>query len=224
METSITAAAQWLNTAFAGFDQGVTLAVHKLYELGGGFFTPLMELISFLGKEGICLILLSLLLMVFNKTRRFGTAMFMGLAIGALFTNLFLKVVIARPRPYADPNGVFYPLWQMMGEHVESDKSFPSGHTTAAFASMVPVFLLGNKRVSWTALIFAFVMGISRIYLVVHFPSDVLGGLIVGSVAGCLAVLVSRLIPEGYYGYPFVLFVKTKILRQSARGDHECSK
>lgn len=222
MDTQLTAAAQWLNSTFAGFDEGVTLAVHKLYDLGGGFLTPLMNFISFLGKGGICLILLSLILMAFVKTRRFGTAMLLGLAIGALFTNLYLKVAVARPRPYADPAGVFYPLWQMMGQHMESDMSFPSGHTTAAFASMVPVFLLGNKKISWTALVFAFLMGVSRIYLVVHFPSDVLGGLLVGTVAGVIAVLLIRFIPEGYFQCPLEKFIRVKLLRQPEKGRHEC--
>ena len=211
----MTASALWLNTVFAGFDASVTLAIHKLYEISGGALNPLMNLISFFGKGGICLILLSIVLMFFVKTRRFGTAMLLGLAIGALFTNLYLKIVIARPRPYADVNGIFYPLWQMMGQHTESDMSFPSGHTTAAFAAMVPLFLLGDKRVSWTALLFAFMMGVSRIYLVVHYPSDVLGGLVVGSVAGVLAVIIARYIPEKYYTH--------NLIKKKPKGRHECS-
>jgi len=200
----LTAAAQWLNTSFAGFDQAVTALVHRLYEFGGGFFTPFLNLISLLGKGGIFLILLSMALIVFKKTRRFGTAMLLGVTIGAIFTNLFIKVVIARPRPYADETGFFYPLWQMMGAHTESDKSFPSGHTTAAFATMVPVFLTGKKRVSWTALIFAFLMGISRIYLVVHYPSDVVGGLIIGTIAGVLGTLIAhRALPARFYEMEF---------------------
>ena len=171
----ITAAAQWLNTTFAAFDQSVTLLVHRLYEAAGGFCSPFFEFISLLGKDGIFLVLLSLALILFRPTRRFGAAMLLGIAIGALFTNLFLKVVIARPRPYADENSVFYQLWLIMGQHVESDKSFPSGHTTAAFSTMTALFFTGNKRYSWTAFIFAILMGISRIYLVVHFPSDLLG-------------------------------------------------
>ena len=203
MEAS--AAAMWLNTSFAGFDQAVTAAVHQLYDAAGWFFSPFLELISLMGKGGIFLILLSLCLMFVKKTRRFGTAMLLGITIGALFTNLFIKVVIARPRPYADETGFFYPLWQLMGAHTESDKSFPSGHTTAAFASMVPVFLLGKKRVSWLALIFAFLMGLSRIYLVVHYPSDVLGGLIVGSIAGVIATLIaSHVIPKRFYHMDFI--------------------
>ena len=102
----------------------------------------------------------------------------------------------------------------MMGQHVESDKSFPSGHTTAAFATMVPVFLVGNKKVSWTALIFAFLMGVSRIYLVVHYPSDVLGGLIVGTIAGILGTLLSQKLPQRYF--------EAELIKKRKRGAHEC--
>ncbi|MBR1456998.1 MAG: phosphatase PAP2 family protein [Oscillospiraceae bacterium] len=158
-----------------------------------------MELISLMGKGGIFLILLSLVLTFLKKTRRFGTAMCLGLAIGALFVNLFLKVVIARPRPYADLNSIFYPLWVLMGEHMESDMSFPSGHTNAAFAAMVPLFILGDKRKSWLALLFGVLMGISRIYLVVHFPSDVLGGLITGTIAGIIGTLIAINLPKKWY-------------------------
>ena len=197
----MTAAAAWLNTTFANFDQSITTAVHRLYEVCGSWMTPVMELISLLGKGGIALIVLSLVLLVIRKTRRFGTAMLLGLAIGAVVVNLWLKVVVARPRPYADINGFYYPLWQMMGSHTESDYSFPSGHTNAAFACMVPAFLLGKKSWSWLCLLFAFLMGVSRIYLVVHYPSDVLGGLIMGTLAGLLGVLIMKHLPEKWYSW-----------------------
>ncbi|MBQ2597184.1 MAG: phosphatase PAP2 family protein [Oscillospiraceae bacterium] len=197
----MTAAAAWLNTTFANFDQSITTAVHRLYESCGSWMTSVMELISLLGKGGIALIVLSLVLLVIRKTRRFGTAMILGLAIGAVVVNLWLKVVIARPRPYADINGFYYPLWQMMGSHTESDYSFPSGHTNAAFACMVPAFLLGKKSWSWLCLLFAFLMGVSRIYLVVHYPSDVLGGLIMGTIAGLLGVLIMKHLPEKWYSW-----------------------
>ena len=197
----MTAAAAWLNTTFANFDQSITTAVHRLYASCGSWMTSVMELISLLGKAGIALIVLSLVLLVIRKTRRFGTAMILGLAIGAVVVNLWLKVVIARPRPYADINGFYYPLWQMMGSHTESDYSFPSGHTNAAFACMVPAFLLGKKSWSWLCLLFAFLMGVSRIYLVVHYPSDVLGGLIMGTLAGLLGVLIMKHLPEKWYSW-----------------------
>ena len=195
----ISAPALWLNQAFAAFDIGITSAVHQLCDVAGGFFTPFFEGVSLLGKGGIFLILLSLCLMFYRPMRRFGTAMLIGLAIGATITNLFLKVWIARPRPYADEMSLYYQYWLAVGQNVESDKSFPSGHTTAAFASMSAAFILGKARVRIPAALFAILMGIARIYLVVHFPSDVLGGIIVGIFAGCLGVLIASKLPRKWY-------------------------
>ena len=195
----LTAVSLWLNTFFASFDTSVTLAVHKLYDLAGTTMTRIMEVISLMGKGGIFLIILSLILLFIKKTRRYGTAMCFGLAIGALFVNLFLKVVIARPRPYSDESQIFYQLWMLMGQHMESDMSFPSGHTNAAFAAMIPLFVLGRKRWIWLALVFGILMGISRIYLAVHYPSDVLGGMITGTIAGLLGVLIALNLPRKWY-------------------------
>ena len=211
----MTAAAAWLNTTFANFDQSITTAVHRLYEVCGSWMTSVMELISLLGKGGIALIVLSLVLLVIRKTRRFGTAMLLGLAIGAVVVNLWLKVVIARPRPYADPQSIFYPIWLAHGSHTESDFSFPSGHTNAAFAAMVPVFWLGNKRWSWLALVFAVLMGISRIHLMVHYPSDVLCGAVTGTIAGIIGTLIALRIPDDskWYGWD--------LRKQRRKGAHE---
>ena len=178
----LTALALWLNTAFAGFDEAVATAIHQLYVAAGWFFTPFLSFISLLGKGGIFLILLSIALMLFRKTRRYGTTMLLALAIGALVTNVCFKPLVARPRPYTHDGSIFQQYWEMLGKHTESDKSFPSGHMTAAMAASLAVFLRGNKKVSWTALLFALAMGVSRIYLSVHYATDVLGGVITGSL------------------------------------------
>ena len=196
--------ADWINTVFAGFDQSVTLAIHKLYELGGDLMTTIMEIISLFGKHGLFLIALSLALAFFKKTRRFGTAMCIALVLAAVFVNLYLKIAIARERPYTIE---FYrQLWITVGQNVESDYCFPSGHTNAAFATMIPLFILGNKKTSWLALVFAVVMGISRIYLVVHFPSDVVGGMITGTIAGLIGTTISLFLPR--FWYRWTLFKK----------------
>ena len=202
------AAAIWINNTFAAFDQSMAVLVHKLYDIGGGFFTPFFEIISELVHGGIPLIILSLILMLFSRTRRYGTAMLFGLAIGALITNCCLKILIARARPYSEETKAFFntdlyqKLWMTVGQNVESDKSFPSGHTTAAFASMTALFLTGNKKYSWAAFIFAFLMAVARIYLVVHFASDVLAGVAVGVLGGILGTLLAGLIPDQFYDSP----------------------
>lgn len=197
----ITSAALWLNSVFAGFDASIAVLVHTLYELGGAFFTPFFEFVSFLGDGGIFLIVLSIIFMLFKKTRRYGAAILLSIGIGALITNLWLKPWICRPRPYTNEGSIFHELWLVMGQHSESDKSFPSGHTTAAFSAMTAVFLVGNKRISWTAFIFGILMGISRIYLAVHYASDVLGGIVVGLVAGSIGYFICTKIPAVFYDY-----------------------
>jgi len=202
---TISPAALWLNTVFASFDQNVTVLVHRLYESAGGFWTPFFNFISLFGAAGgTCFIVLALSLTFYKPTRRYGTAMCLALAIGTIITNAFLKVYIARPRPYIDQNGFFYQFWILVGQHTESDKSFPSGHMTAAVETMWAVFLVGNRKYSWTAFIFAFVMGVARIYLVVHYPSDVLGGIAAGSVAGIAGYIVMTKIPQKWYEIDFV--------------------
>ena len=212
---NMTAGAAWLNSFFAGFDAGLVNAIHGLHECAADWLQPIMEFISLLGKGGIFLIILSMVLLIYRPTRRFGTAMCLGLAIGAVVVNLWLKVVIARPRPYADPQSMFYPIWLDHGSHTESDFSFPSGHTNAAFAAMVPLFILGNKKTSWLALVFGILMGISRIYLVVHYPTDVIGGFITGTMAGIIGTLIALRIPDSsmWYGWD--------LRKQRRKGDHE---
>ncbi len=205
----LTAPALWINETFSEFDELITTAVHGLYDLAGEFFTPFFVGVSFFGKGGIILILLSLLLMFLRPTRRFGTAMLLGLAIGWIVTNLCLKIFIARPRPYVDESSIFYQFWLTVGQNLESDKSFPSGHTTAAFDCMTPVFILGNKWLKILALVFAILMGIARIYLCVHFPSDVLGGMIVGILAGIIAALIAKRLPDGWYEWDLLRRNKT---------------
>lgn len=195
----LTAIAAWLNTACASFDESVAVAVHKLYETAPGFFTPFLNFISLLGKGGAFLILFSMCLMLFRPTRRYGTAMLLGLAIGALITNLLAKPLVARPRPYTWEGSVYQKFWMDLGQHTESDKSFPSGHMTAAMAFSTALFLRGNRKVSWTIFLFAFAMGVSRIYLSVHYATDVLGGLVIGGVGGAAGYIISLHLPEKYY-------------------------
>lgn len=185
--------AVWLDTALAAFDQSVLQAVHQIQQSGADLLLgPLARLMALLGKGGAALILLGLALLCRKRTRRYGAGILLALALGALCTNVLLKPLVARPRPYADPAGLPYRWWLEAGAAMESDASFPSGHTTAAMSAMTALFWLGNRQRSWTAFLFAAAMAVSRLYLVVHYPTDVLAGLIVGFAAGSLAAWLVR--------------------------------
>ena len=136
----LTAIAQWLNTAFAGYDYAILQALHNLAEAAGGFFTPLCRAITLLGEKGILFLVLGIVLMLFPKTRKAGICMFGAVCCGALITNFWLKDFVARPRPLTvEP---FRTWWQAAGAYAESEYSFPSGHVTAAMAGVTALVLL----------------------------------------------------------------------------------
>lgn len=178
--------AQWLDTACSGFDQAILGAVHTVQQSGAHtVLGPLARLFDLLGEGGIALILMGLLLLVFPRTRKAGAAVLMSLALGAVCTNLLLKPLIARPRPYDGGGEIIRQWWLESGGAGENGFSFPSGHSTASMAAMSALFFTGERR-RWILLAFPLLMGLSRLYLVVHYPTDVLAGLLIGLTAGAV--------------------------------------
>lgn len=186
----MTSAAQWLTQKFQSFDNSILTFYHQVHEALG---TPLDIFVQFftkLGDGGIFLILVALFLMLFKKSRKVGIGMLGGIIIGALFTNIAIKNIVERPRPY-DYLQLYRDWFQSIWHYsLESEYSFPSGHTTAAMASMTPVFLFCNKKKSWTVFLFVIALGASRNYIMVHYPSDILGGIIIGAIAGLISYLI----------------------------------
>ena len=131
--------------------------------------------------------------MLFKKTRKFGICMFGAIACGAIITNFVLKDLIVRPRPFI-ANETYKLWWEAAGAVLEDGFSFPSGHATATMAAMTAVFLCCNKKYSWIGFIFVILMGISRNYLMVHYPSDILGGVISGLIGAVIAYYITKLI------------------------------
>lgn len=150
-------------------------------------FDPLVEFFTTLGNAGILWIVLSIILVCKKSTRKAGLLSGLALVFGLLFVNLGLKPLIARPRPYVTIENLV-PLLTSADPN-----SFPSGHTCAAFAAgMVWARTLPKGWMRKTAVVQAVLMGLSRLYVGVHYPTDVLVGAVVGSFGAFLALTIGR--------------------------------
>lgn len=147
----------------------------------------IMPLITKIGDGGILWICLSMILLLFRKTRKVGAAMAASLALEVLCCNVILKPLVARTRPCAVNTAV-----QLLVPR-PSDYSFPSGHTGAAFAA-ASALLFGKNRLGIPALILATLIGFTRLYLYVHYPSDVLAGALLGIMLGWLGNVLIKII------------------------------
>ena len=138
-----------------------------------GFLDFLMPKITFLGNAGLIWLLAAGILLLLPKYRRAGILLLAGLAAGVLIGNIILKPLIARPRPcWVDPA-------VNMLISVPKDFSFPSGHTLASVISAV-ILTAADRRFGFVAIPLAALIAFSRLYLFVHFPTDVLASLILG--------------------------------------------
>ena len=153
--------------------------------------TPILNaLFSFytqLGNAGLVWIVLSAVLLLHPRTRKAGFWALIAMLFGLLFTNVLLKHLVGRTRPWLVVEG----LTALVEEH--DPNSFPSGHTCAAFACCLTWARFAARRwVRVLCLALAVLMGLSRLYVGVHFPSDVIAGCAVGCFCAFLAWAVQR--------------------------------
>ena len=186
-------------TAFFDSLLGFDLAVFEWVQgIQNHLLTAIMTTITTLGDEGIIFIVLGLVLLFTKKYRKAGVSILVALVVMLLLNNIVLKELIARPRPFnLDPET--YAWWHEVYKypnfniHQPSSYSFPSGHTSSAFAAAIAL-LCHDRKLGIPTTIFAAIMGFSRIYVEVHYCTDVIGGAIVGIIYALLGVLVANLV------------------------------
>lgn len=148
--------------------------LYGVQELHSPVLDEIMVFITSLGNAGWFWILLGAALLLTPKTRKTGLAVLISLAAGFIIGNMFLKNIIARPRPCWLDTAV-----PLLIENPQ-DYSFPSGHSLASFEAAVSIFLF-HKKWGLAAIVLAALIAFSRLYLFVHFPADVLAGILLGT-------------------------------------------
>lgn len=145
---------------------------------------PLMMFITKLGDGGVFWLIFTAVLLVFKKTRCIGLYCMAAIVFDVLIVNVLVKPIVGRIRPYEVIEGLIC----MVGP--QKDPSFPSGHTAFSFAAGFAFFLKAPKKFGIPALILAVLIGFSRLYVGVHYPTDVIAGLIFGIICALLSVFV----------------------------------
>lgn len=146
----------------------------------------LMPRITWLGNGGMIWILIGVFLMITKRYRRCGIILLIGLAVGGIIGNLFLKNMIARQRPSWIDQSVLLLISN------PTDYSFPSGHTLSSVIAAT-ILTLSNKKIGFVAIPLAALIACSRLYLYVHFPSDILGGIVLGVFIGVVTFFCCRI-------------------------------
>ena len=158
-----------------------------LQSIHSPILTKLMSFVTFLGDAGWFWIILGIFLLCMKKYRFAGIAALTALIFDFAAANLILKPLVARPRPCWINESV------EMLVRVPEDYSFPSGHTMASFAAAGALLFMGQKKIGICAVLLAVLMGVSRMYFYVHFPTDVLAGAVLGLACGRVgAALVKK--------------------------------
>ncbi|MCR4672496.1 MAG: phosphatase PAP2 family protein [Lachnospiraceae bacterium] len=149
--------------------------------LRSDIWTPFWQLLSFLGDKGIFWIITALVLLIPKKTRRVGFAAGVSMAICYITANLVLKNAVARIRPYD--------LYNALTILVEKQKDFswPSGHTVNGFSCALIYLYMFPPYIGIPAVILAALISLSRLYVGVHYPTDIIGGFLI-------ALIVSRIV------------------------------
>ena len=185
---------EFLNTCAVSFDLPILDWIQA--NLQSTVLDVSMPIITLLGDAGIFWIAWSVLLLLFPKTRKIGLGMGFALIMGLIVCNVTLKPMVARIRPYDFQEQEFGVIIQLLIER-QHDFAFPSGHTIASFEAAT-VLLKNSKKMGIPAMILAVVIAFSRLYLYVHYPTDVLCSVVLGIlfafIGDALAGLVAPLL------------------------------
>lgn len=192
-----------LNSLAVSFDLPILDWIQA--NLQSGLMDTIMPIITLFGDAGIFWMIWATLLLFLPKHRRTGLGMWFAMAMGLVICNMIMKPSIGRMRPYDYQIDILGKTWNdlLLGGKLlvetPNDYSFPSGHTIASFEAST-VLLLNSKLMGIPAVILAILIAFSRMYLYVHYPTDVIFSLFAGILFGIIGNLIAKKIPLGKFG------------------------
>ncbi|MCR5147809.1 MAG: phosphatase PAP2 family protein [Eubacterium sp.] len=159
--------------------------LNSMSNLRSPVMDKIMWFFSVIGNGGILPIALTIILLIFVKTRKIGVEAVISLLLTFIIANLIIKNAVDRARPYE----TYTYLESLIGKMVDS--SFPSGHAANTFAVAVAI-LLNNRKIGIPVTIVAVIMAFSRMYNVVHYPTDVIAGILIGTVIAVAVHFIAK--------------------------------
>ena len=184
-----------LNSLAVSFDLPILDWIQT--NLQSGFMDFIMPIITLFGDAGIFWMIWAAALVFFPKTRKIGLGMAFAMALGLLICNVTLKPLVGRMRPYDYQIQELGKTWNdilLAGKllvETPHDFSFPSGHTIASFEACT-VLMINDKRMGIPATILAILIAFSRLYLYVHYPTDVLFSVFAGILFGFIGYAIAQ--------------------------------
>lgn len=169
--------------AIQAFDVTILNAIQSALKCD--FFDGFVVFINYLTTSGIIWIVAGILLLFFKKTRAAGIVLLAALAVGFLTGDVILKHLVNRPRPFLSNSNVVLLI------EAPSGSSFPSTHSCLA-AAATTVLLAKKRALGFIALALTVCIAFSRLYLYVHYPTDVLCGLLLGVLCGLLMLWIAK--------------------------------
>ncbi|MDN5357598.1 MAG: phosphatase PAP2 family protein [Candidatus Methanomethylophilaceae archaeon] len=172
-----------------GLDMEVLTWIHG--NLSSGAMDTVMKCISCSGDYAAVWVGISAVLLICRPTRKIGAVMAAAVLLGLVLNDLMIKPLIERPRPFIEDPSLLLVIDPPDGY------SFASGHTSRAFAAAFALFIYNRK---WGAVLLAYaaLMGFSRVYLMVHYPSDVIAGALIGIICAVTACKIVEYIKKKY--------------------------
>ena len=166
--------------------------VHNVAIKGSPILRNLSLFFTYAGEKCVLLLFIALCLCISKKTRKYGLCIIFSVALAYIINNMIVKNIIMRPRPYI-ANKTFYDWFVEMGAKYKSSSSFPSGHVAGASAALFSISFYKKQMLYYIlAIVVCVLTAYSRLYFVVHYPTDCIVGFLEGILVGFVGYLLTK--------------------------------